>query len=68
MEKKDWDEYTAMPEWQLMDFATEHNSQRAHAALHILAMRRNKALERIAMYSAMAAALSAVTALAQLLK
>lgn len=68
MEKKDWDDFNAMPEWALLDFATEHNSQRAQAALHILAMRRNKLMERVALYSAIAAALSAITALAQLLK
>lgn len=68
MNKQDWDHLNTLPEWDLLDFATENNSQRAHAALHMLAMRRNKVMERVSMYSAIAAALSAVTALVQLLK
>lgn len=69
MDKATWDSLDAMTDWDLLDFTTERDSsQRKHAAQHILAMRRNKALERVAMWSAIAAALSAVVAVAQLFK
>lgn len=69
MEKTEWDSLEALADWQLMDFSTEKdNSQRKHAAMHILAMRRNRAMERVTMYSAIAAFFAAIAAFAQLLK
>lgn len=69
MEKEIWDDMTSMQDWQLLDFVTEkESSQRRHAAEHILAMRRNKVMERVAMWSAIAAALAAIASIAQLFK
>lgn len=69
MERDEWQALEAMTDAQLLDFMTElPNSQRRHAAEHILAMRRGKLMERIGMWSAIAAALSAFVAVLQLFK
>lgn len=69
MDKAEWDEMVKLSDWELHSFVTERDSsQRKHAAVHILAMRRNKALERVALWSAIAAGLSALVAVLQLLK
>jgi hypothetical protein len=69
MEKDEWDQLQALPDWQLHDFVTEReSSQRRHAAQHILSMRRNKAMERVTMWSAIAAGLAAIASIAQLFK
>lgn len=67
MTKQEWEQLQALPDWELHDFVTEReSSQRRHAAQHILAMRRNRAIERVTMWSAMAAGLAAVAAIVQL--
>ena len=69
MTEEHWKELVALPDWALHDFVTETDaSQRKHASLHILAMRRNKVIERVAMWSAIAAALAAIVSAIQLLK
>jgi len=69
MEKQQYDELAALPDWKLMEFMTERNhSERAHAAGHLLQMRRNKVMERTAMYSAIATLLAALVAVIQLFK
>lgn len=69
MEQKEWESLNAMQDRELLDFATEtHGSQRMHAAAHILAMRRNRVMERVAMWSAIAAGLSFGVAFLQLFK
>ena len=69
MTEAQWKELAALPDWALHDFVTEDDSsQRKHAALHLLAIRRNKAMERVAMWSAIAAGLAALVAAIQLLK
>ena len=68
MEKQQYAEMAREPDWKLMEFMTERNSERAKAAEHLLQMRRNKVMERAAMYSAIAALLAALVAVIQLFK
>ena len=69
MEKSEWEELSKLSDRELFDFVTEKDSsQRKHAALHLLEMRRGRVMQRVAMWSAIAAFLSAIVAVAQLLK
>lgn len=69
MNKDEWDSLIQMADRELMDFTTEtDSSQRKHAAMHILAMRRNKVMERVTLYAAIAAFCSVVVSVLQLLR
>lgn len=69
MDKDEYELWLKTPEHELLDIITEtQGSQRGHLARYIMQRNSNKILERAAIWSAVAAGLSALTALILLFK
>ena len=63
MDSKDYDQLTQLTDRELFDFVTEKEaSQRKWVAIHLLEMRRNRAIVSAAQSSAAAAWVAAVVA------